>query len=97
MVASVFARMGFDAELTPAASSTTGAERSIHLHACPVRDLARAHPEVGCALHRGLLQGLLTNVAAGEGHSTTPRPVMQAELEPFVEPELCVARVIARG
>lgn len=97
MVASVFARMGFDAELTPAASSTTGAERSIHLHACPVRDLARAHPEVGCALHRGLLQGLLTNVAAAGGHSTTPRPVMQAELEPFVEPELCVARVIARG
>lgn len=97
MVASVFARMGFGPELTPAATSTAGAQQTIRLHACPVRDLARAHPEVGCALHRGLLEGLLTNAAAAQGHSTGRRPVIQAELEPFVEPELCVARVIARG
>ena len=96
MVASVFARMGFGPELTPAATSKSGTQQTIRLHACPVRDLARAHPEVGCALHRGLLQGLLASPAATEGHSTTPpRPVMQAELEPFVEPDLCLARVIA--
>ncbi len=95
MVASVFARMGFGPELTPAATSTAGAQQTIRLHTCPVRDLARAHPEVGCALHRGLLQGLLANPAATEGHSTAPQPVMQAELEPFVEPDLCLARVIA--
>lgn len=96
MVATVFARMGFGPELTPAATSTAGTQQTIRLHACPVRDLARAHPEVGCALHRGLLQGLLASPAATEGHSTTPPgPVMQAELEPFVEPDLCLARVIA--
>jgi predicted ArsR family transcriptional regulator len=94
MVATVFARMGFDPELTPAATSTAGSQQTIRLHACPVRDLARAHPEVGCALHRGLLQGLLASPAS-HGHSTAPRPVMQAELEPFVEPDLCLASVIA--
>lgn len=91
MVATVFERMGFDPELTPAA----GTQQTIRLHACPVRDLARAHPEVGCALHRGLLQGLLAGPAP-KGRSTAPRPLMQAELEPFVEPDLCLVRVIAR-
>ncbi|WP_414689006.1 helix-turn-helix transcriptional regulator [Mycobacterium sp.] len=94
MVGAVFARMGFGPELTPAATSTAGSQQTIRLHACPVRDLARAHPEVGCALHRGLLQGLLASPASG-GRSTASRPVMQAELEPFVEPDLCLARVIA--
>ena len=73
MVASVFARMGFGPELTPAATSTAGTQQTIRLHACPVRDLARAHPEVGCALHRGLLQGLLTNATVTEGRAKTSR------------------------
>jgi predicted ArsR family transcriptional regulator len=94
MVATVFARMGFSPELTPAVTSSAGSQQTIRLHTCPVRDLARAHPEVGCALHRGLLQGLLASPAS-DGHSTAPRPAMQAELEPFVEPDLCLARVIA--
>lgn len=96
MVTSVFAKMGFDPELAPAATSTAETQQTIRLHACPVRDLARAHPEVGCALHRGLLQGLLTNAAAAEGRAKkSPRSGLHAELEPFVEPELCLARVIA--
>ena len=90
MVATVFERMGFGPELTPAA----GTQQTIRLHACPVRDLARAHPEVGCALHRGLLQGLLAGPTS-KGRATAPRPGMTAELEPFVEPDLCLARVIA--
>lgn len=77
--AEVFQQMGFGPELKPSDDPTM---RTIHLHACPVRELAAAHPEVGCALHRGLLEGLLD-----EGTS--------AELEPFVEPELCIATVIA--
>jgi predicted ArsR family transcriptional regulator len=96
MVATVFGRMGFGPELTPAATSTAGTQQTIRLHACPVRDLARAHPEVACALHRGLLQGLLTNAAAAEGRTKkAPRSALHAELEPFVGPELCLARVIA--
>lgn len=97
----VFDRMGFDAELAaesePSASLSAdseqvfGAERVIRLHACPVRDLSRAHPEVGCGLHLGLLQGLV-NRAAG-GHADHDEVSVSARLEPFVEPELCIARL----
>jgi predicted ArsR family transcriptional regulator len=96
MVASVFARMGFGPELTPAARSTAGTQQTMRLHACPVRDLARAHPEVGCALHRGLLQGLVTKPRAIDGRARKqPQSALEAELQPFVEPDLCLARVIA--
>lgn len=94
-VATVFARMGFGAELSPAVTSAAGDERTILLRDCPVRDLARAHPEVGCSLHRGLLQGLLGTPARNSGHSTAPPSAIRGELEPFVEPELCLARVTA--
>ncbi len=90
MITAVFDRMGFGPELVPAGKSTRRNQRTIRLHSCPVRDLARAHPEVACALHRGLLQGL-----AGPEKSVGSAPGMQAELEPFVERELCLARVIA--
>lgn len=89
MITTVFDRMGFDPELRPAEKSASRNQRTIRLHSCPVRDLARDHPEVACALHRGLLQGL-----AGSGPSGASARGMRAELEPFVEPELCLARVI---
>lgn len=100
----VFARMGFAPEIanteetttpSPADSASTPLrERIIRLHACPVRDLARAHPEVVCGVHLGLLQGLLTQPAAvGDRRKTSP--AMSAVLEPFVEPELCLARLVA--
>ncbi|GCE37772.1 possible transcriptional regulator [Rhodococcus wratislaviensis] len=100
-----FARMGFGPELVsapgPSAPSSADSggpagerERIIRLHACPVRDLARSHPEVVCGVHRGLLQGLL-DTAATEGNRKPQRPAISAHLEPFVEPELCVARLVA--
>ncbi|UXA07884.1 helix-turn-helix domain-containing protein [Mycobacterium sp. SMC-2] len=95
MIAKVFDRMGFGPELTQPETSTSGEQRTIQLHSCPVRDLARAHPEVACAMHHGMLRGLLANAAARKGDSASSRSVMRAELEPFVEPELCLARVIA--
>jgi predicted ArsR family transcriptional regulator len=86
--AKAFARMGFGPELTP--PEKPGASmRTIRLHDCPVRELAAAHPEVGCALHLGVLEGLL------DDPKRPARPVLRAELEPFVEPELCIAKVIA--
>lgn len=90
MITTVFDRMGFGAELVPVQKSRPGGQRTIRLHSCPVRDLARDYPEVACALHRGLLQGL-----AGPKGPGGSAPGVHAELEPFVEPELCVARVIA--
>ncbi len=99
----VFERMGFASELAapsePSASLSAdsdqivGRERIIRLHACPVRDLARAHPEVACGVHLGLLQGLLTKAEAADGQPNTQHPAMSARLEPFIEPELCLARV----
>lgn len=101
----VFNRMGFDPELAaesePSASLSAdseqvlGRERVIRLHACPVRDLARAHPEVGCGLHLGLLQGLLDRAAAAGGQPDHQDAALSARLEPFVEPELCIARLAA--
>jgi predicted ArsR family transcriptional regulator len=101
----VFARMGFDPELAaesePMASLSAdskqivGRERVIRLRACPVRDLARAHPEVGCGVHLGLLQGLLDHAAAADGQSDTRKQGLSARLDPFVEPELCIARLDA--
>jgi predicted ArsR family transcriptional regulator len=101
----VFNRMGFDPELAaesePMASLSAdskqivGRERVIRLRACPVRDLARAHPEVGCAIHLGLLQGLLDHAATAAGQPDTRNNGLSARLDPFVEPELCIARLNA--
>lgn len=81
--AEVFERMGFAPELT----ACTGGEQTIRLHGCPVRDLAHSQPEVTCGIHLGLLRGLL-------GGDTDPD--VHAELEPFVQPELCLAKVVVR-
>jgi predicted ArsR family transcriptional regulator len=62
------------------ASANGRRERTIRLHGCPVRDLAQSHPEVSCGMHLGLLRGLVGS--------------LRSELDPFVEPELCIARVI---
>lgn len=92
-IAQIFDRMGFDAELVPADDSADGpAERTIRLYGCPVRDLAESYPEVSCAMHLGLLQGLLGGDPNGEGGAQ-----LRAELNSFVEPRLCIAKVIADG
>ncbi len=90
MIAQIFDRMGFGPELAPATDSPDDRrERTIRLYGCPVRELALSHPEVGCGMHLGLLRGLLgTGADAGDGAT------LRAELDPFVQPELCVAKVI---
>jgi predicted ArsR family transcriptional regulator len=101
----VFDRMGFNPELAaksePTASLSAdskqiaGRERVIRLRGCPVRDLARGHPEVGCGIHLGLLKGLLDHAATTGGQANTPARGLSATLDPFVEPELCIARLNA--
>lgn len=91
-IAAVFERMGFGPELSAAPDEGGGThECTIRLHACPVRDLARSHPEVSCAMHLGLLRGLLNAGGAGGRDGA-----LRAELEPFVEPEMCIAKVMGR-
>lgn len=63
--------------------------RHVEFAACPFRDLARAHPEVVCTVHRGLLRGLLSRLDV--------RGADEAGLRPFVEAELCVADLPGSG
>jgi predicted ArsR family transcriptional regulator len=72
-VTGMFAEMGFGPEPT--------SDGRLLLHDCPFRDVARAHPEVVCVAHQGLLTELLARLdPAGSA------PV----LEPFTLPGLCV-------
>lgn len=70
---------GFAPELQ---SSTEG--RRIGLRHCPFLDLVPARAEVVCPVHLGLMQGTMTAL----GSSVTVEG-----LDPFVEPDLCVAHL----
>jgi predicted ArsR family transcriptional regulator len=63
---------------------TTGRQREIWLHHCPFREAAEDYGDVVCSVHLGLMRGMLTELGA---------PVEAHRLEPFVEPNLCVARL----
>jgi predicted ArsR family transcriptional regulator len=56
----------------------------IRLRHCPFQNLAEQHGDVICAVHLGLMQGALTAMRA---------PVTVDRLDPFVEPDLCVAHL----
>jgi len=57
---------------------------AIRMHRCPFHDLAEAHPEVVCAVHRGLISGALK--ALGSNLSVSA-------LEIFPQPNVCIARL----
>jgi predicted ArsR family transcriptional regulator len=58
--------------------------RRILMRPCPFLELARIHQDVICPIHLGLIRGALTELGA------TTRAT---KLEPFVRPDLCVARL----
>jgi predicted ArsR family transcriptional regulator len=66
--------------------ATAGSGGKVHLHHCPFREVAESGEDVVCALHLGLMQGALEQLAA---------PVTATSLEPFVRPDLCVAHLHA--
>jgi predicted ArsR family transcriptional regulator len=82
MIARMMERLGFAPEV-----KDTGGVVELHLHNCPFREVAERYPNVVCALHLGILRGALEESAATL-HAT--------ELQPFVTPSLCVAR-LAKG
>jgi predicted ArsR family transcriptional regulator len=62
--------------------------REIHMRRCPFHALAESQPEVVCAVHKGLLGGALAALGSG----------LEVDgLDVFVQPDLCVARLAARG
>jgi predicted ArsR family transcriptional regulator len=54
----------------------------IRLHQCPFREVAERHQDVVCALHLGLMQGVLEQIRS---------PVTADRLQPFAEPSVCIA------
>ena len=59
----------------------------LRLHQCPFREVAERHQDVVCALHLGLMQGVLEQFRA---------PVTADRLQPFAEPSVCVAELSVR-
>jgi len=56
----------------------------IRMRRCPFHDLAEAHPEVVCAVHRGFVTGALSELGSD---------LVVSALDVFVEPDLCVLRL----
>ncbi len=55
--------LGFD----PAVDGSDDGETAVVAFAhCPFRDLAEAHPELVCSLHRGMVEGFVEGVGGGE-------------------------------
>lgn len=77
----LLADVGFRPELE------NGRRRRIVMRPCPFLELARAHQDIICPIHLGLMRGALAELGA------TTRAT---KLEPFVQPHVCVAR-LARG
>jgi predicted ArsR family transcriptional regulator len=63
-------------------------QQSIGLRQCPFLDLVGSQARVICPVHLGLMQGVLGSLGA---------TVTVERLDPFVEPDLCVARLGSAG
>lgn len=83
-LARTMADLGFDPQVM---TGPDGAAYELRLHQCPFREVAQQHREVICRLHLGLMRGAFDLMRA---------PVTAETLEPFVEPNLCVASLTAR-
>jgi predicted ArsR family transcriptional regulator len=68
--------LGFAPERDPTRAGAIG------LRHCPFLDLVPEHAEVICPLHLGLMQGAMDALGAG---------ITVTRLEPFAEPDLCLA------
>lgn len=78
----IMERLGF----APQAEANGKQRYRLGLRHCPFREVAQQHQDVVCALHLGLMQGALAQMRA---------PVTADRLQPFAEPNLCVAYLTA--
>lgn len=83
LVVDTLSGMGFESR-----PAVEGERARIDVTACPFLEVATQHLDVVCAVHRGLMEGLLERVGA---------PVDVESLEPLVGPSHCVARLARRG
>jgi predicted ArsR family transcriptional regulator len=63
-------------------------EARLRLHHCPFREAAPAYGQVVCAVHLGLMQGVLAESGA---------PISAARVEPFVDPAWCAVQLEPAG
>lgn len=83
-LAALMDEVGFEPEL----DADDADDARVLIHHCPFLEAAEEQPGVVCGLHRGLMEGALAELEA---------PVGVAELVPFAEPHLCVARLTPTG
>lgn len=81
-VLDMLAEVGF----RPRLESSERGERIV-MRPCPFLELARQHQDVICPIHLGLLRGALAEAGA---------KMTAVRLDPFVEPDICIAQ-LARG
>jgi predicted ArsR family transcriptional regulator len=75
----MLAELGFSPEVVEAT-----AETELRLHSCPFLAVATANPRLVCSAHLGLMRGALTEIGI---------PLVATQLDPLVEPSLCVAHL----
>ncbi|ETB27462.1 transcriptional regulator [Mycobacterium avium 09-5983] len=63
-------------------------EQQVGLRHCPFLELAENSSNVVCPVHLGLMQGAMESWGA---------PVSVDRLDPFVEPDLCLAHLTLQG
>jgi predicted ArsR family transcriptional regulator len=80
---SLLADLGFDPDLQGSAD-----RQQVGLRHCPFLELAEWRKDVVCPVHLGLMQGALDAWDA---------PVTVSALQPFTEPDLCVAHLAPAG
>jgi predicted ArsR family transcriptional regulator len=80
---SLLSDLGFDPELRVRAG-----RKQVALRHCPFLELARERSQVVCPIHLGIMQGAL---------SAWDAPVTVNRLEPFAEPDLCLAHLAPSG
>jgi len=63
-------------------------QQQLGLRHCPFLEVAETRTSVVCPIHLGVMQGALESWGA---------PVAVDRLDPFVEPDLCLARLTLEG
>jgi predicted ArsR family transcriptional regulator len=82
-VEAVMDSIGFDPQVT-VRGSKRDPKVDVELRHCPFLEVASRHPRLVCGMHQNLLQGVLDGLSSG---------LRVHELEPFVTPDTCVARL----
>lgn len=79
-------RLGFDSRRVPPSHPTSG-DVLVEVTNCPFLEVAEGHLDIVCAVHRGIMDGMLDELGA---------PVRVERLDPLVAPSRCVARFTSR-